>query len=767
MFNLDQYELNAREMIDAAQKSGDQKLELDGREKLNNLTQIKNDIQNSSYNNPSTMDKILVGTGKGLMDFGQGAKQLAMAAGEKLGVTDPAAYKAYTDKVDNENNFYGKTPIGDSAVGEVSRFVGNSLPYAALPFGEIAKGVGSAGKALGAAGGVVGKVGDAIASNVGKNAITGAALGAPAGAAQFVPEGGSRLNNTIGGALIGGALPFAAPAVGGVISALGKNVASPLATAAKQVSAHLTGYPKSTIADNLYGDITNFDQTAANLQKAQAQGYTITPGEASGNPLTMSREAALGQSRHGAQQILAAGQKREGDINASIDNLLNSLAPSNSSGAAKAQGAAQQMMSASKNARQAAAQPYYDKAYQQSISNDQFNTLMKDPIIRNTMISVSKNPYYAKDFQSINEDAMSALASKTGTELRSGTVSASGDDLNINAPQRINAIKNDYQSKINNLVSQGDNEGAAQLSSEMRDVLTAWGDKRFRSIQFLDLVKKDLDPQYMNAASKTVDGGNNALKAGNILDSKNLLLKIADSVSPAYKKARFIFGDQSGDVNYFKNSAISKIAMLQGDDLKNVSHMIFDKTQTDPNVLAKIQLKFMQQSPDVWKQLLRNHLENGLDQVRYIGKPGNDFYNKFLATDRDFNQLLIATKGMPQVQENLINFRATLKNLNDPITPKTAAGMTKNNMNQARNTKQAILDSFHTIVGGKYDKAAINMMLDPNSQQLLRSLVKMKNQKSQATVLKSILDNVNNTEIGRRAQFGIGQVLNGNTQQQQ
>lgn len=121
--------------------------------------------------------------GRGFADIAQGGKQLALKAGETLGVVPEGSEAAYTAEKSDELARYERGR-GPEAGVDWARLAGNvaaTLPAAAVPGGA--------------------------AASMGARAASGAAQGALASSTMFTPEGESRLENILVGAAFGGAVP--------------------------------------------------------------------------------------------------------------------------------------------------------------------------------------------------------------------------------------------------------------------------------------------------------------------------------------------------------------------------------------------------------------------------------------------------------------------------------------------------------------------------------------------------------------------------------
>lgn len=141
---------------------------------------------------------------RGIQDFGEGIKQLALEAGESLGVVDKGSADQYTQEVEQGRAKFNQQFEGGNAP---ARALGSALPVTMIPGGKIAQGVGATTKAIGLTG---------LTKSAADLAVTGGVIGGGVGGAQFVPEGESRLNNLIQGAKFGAAVPAAAIGATGV-----------------------------------------------------------------------------------------------------------------------------------------------------------------------------------------------------------------------------------------------------------------------------------------------------------------------------------------------------------------------------------------------------------------------------------------------------------------------------------------------------------------------------------------------------------------------
>jgi hypothetical protein len=226
------------------------------------------------------------------------------------------------------------------------------------------------------------------------------------------------------------------------------------------------------------------------------------------------------------------------------------------------------------------------------------------------------------------------------------------------------------------------------------------------SIKYLDYVKRNIDDQIATAKHT---GDNNLARL--LVGSKKKLVTTLDNFSDDYKAARVLYGEGAEPLKALKESPLGRIAKLKDAQLKTVSRTIFDPSQTDPKVLSSLRDKISKENPEAWRRIIRNHIESSLD-TKVSNAAGSTFYKSVIGNDRKFNQLLVATKGMPDVRRKLIYMKRAFGDLINPLSVKGAAGrsaastLTYGN----RDTKEAIKIAISNMLGGKYDQAMIKLI---------------------------------------------------------
>lgn len=238
-----------------------------------------------------------IGAGRGLKDVGEGVVQAGLEAGEQIqglpsaaraamnvlpggmalnllsGLVPEGASDQFTQSAQSERDLY-QQGLGDSGAAGFGRFVGNVAPTLLVPGG--------------------------VAGNVLQKAGTAGLAGAGVGAIGFVPEGGSRLENTALGGLFGSGAST-------VLSGLGKGM-----TALKSIRK-----PVSEIE-----------------QLSKQFDVPVTMGEVSNSPALRALETQLERApgvgirgfREGQSTALkTAAEKLKGQFDAGADDVGTTL----------------------------------------------------------------------------------------------------------------------------------------------------------------------------------------------------------------------------------------------------------------------------------------------------------------------------------------------------------------------------------------------------------------------------------------------------------
>lgn len=259
------------------------------------------------------------------------------------------------------------------------------------------------------------------------------------------------------------------------------------------------------------------------------------------------------------------------------------------------------------------------------------------------------------------------------------------------------------------------------------------------SIKVLDRVKKKLDGD-MKAA----------LRSGNSDDvrllklAKDKLVKELDKVSPEYKKARSIYSTESPLIDLVRNREVGKIAKLKDTQLKNVSNIIFDPKQTDPKVMARLRDEISKENPNAWAKLVRNAMENKLPSVNLgtTEQHGTNFYRKILADDKTYNLFHSSLKGNTEAQKRLEMMKSVYKDLVNKPTVKGAHALAQSNVDKSRSSAQYWKKMLHAMNGGKFDKAAVEIITNDKWQKAFFDAMQERSMPKKEAALIKLLQKV-------------------------
>lgn len=228
-----------------------------------------------------TGERLAVGAGRGALDVFQGIKQLGLEGAAALGLIDPQKWRDYTAAKTEEAALYDRGLGKEGGAATVGRIAGN---VAALPV-----------PAVGAGG---------LAARLGGAALTGAATAG----AQFVPDGGNRLQNAaIGagaGAVAQGVLGEPLRALAGRSAALASAGDDGLAPAARDALAYAR-------ANNL--PIGYDDLSRNSFARAVGTAADDVPIVGTGGTRAAQAKAAEAEARKVVQSFATGSGKRTGD----------------------------------------------------------------------------------------------------------------------------------------------------------------------------------------------------------------------------------------------------------------------------------------------------------------------------------------------------------------------------------------------------------------------------------------------------------------------
>lgn len=243
---------------------------------------IANEQSFGASEEPSALQKLGVGFGAGLTNFGQGIKQLGLEGAEALGIVPRGTSSDYTQQATAQQKEYEQTPIGSSGLGAVGKFLGQGAPFAALPYGAIT--------------GALGRLGGS------------AAIGALAGGSSFVPEDSNRAYATAAGGLLGPVAEYGAPLL---ITPVTKGINAVTGRGIPEEAATLMGQSQQL-------DVPLYAQNVSSSPTVQRSAQLLSKVPLG---MTGALEAQQTAGRQAAQDYVLRAQQQMLDANPGVNGL--------------------------------------------------------------------------------------------------------------------------------------------------------------------------------------------------------------------------------------------------------------------------------------------------------------------------------------------------------------------------------------------------------------------------------------------------------------
>ena len=97
---------------------------------------------------------------------------------------------------------------------------------------------------------------------------------------------------------------------------------------------------------------------------------------------------------------------------------------------------------------------------------------------------------------------------------------------------------------------------------------------------------------------------------------------------------------------------------------------------------------------------------------------------------------------MPATRKALVDMRRVFKNLINPITVKTAAGQARSSLDVPRSSLQAALALLERLAGSRADKAAVEIITNPQWHKELERVLAGKGRASKLERLSALFGKV-------------------------
>lgn len=303
----------------------------------------------------------------------------------------------------------------------------------------------------------------------------------------------------------------------------------------------------------------------------------------------------------------------------------------------------------------------------------------------------------------------------------------------------------------------GAQQGAAGKTEKGSQLLYEKGEQRLKSEKkaindlFQNIHSEQMAPEL---ASLYKQSYGNKVEPKVLEDLKeNEVFKRAERViknKPAFKES--LKGVDENSIAYLDHVKKAMDDMIntaerQGNNSEaRIMKQTREKLLTATDSAAPIYKKARQEAE---RQITRRTLESKLNEEDIRG---TNFYRKVLQNDKNYEETMHSLRNVPIAQQQLKDMRLVFKDLINPPTVRTAAGLAKNSMTKERSSAQAYANQLKEIfTQGKYDKAAIELITNPRWSEKLHAAATATSKEKQAAKLIDLFGKVTSQVAGQKS----------------
>jgi len=226
-----------------------------------------------------------------------------------------------------------------------------------------------------------------------------------------------------------------------------------------------------------------------------------------------------------------------------------------------------------------------------------------------------------------------------------------------------------------------------------------------------------------------------------LIEEEPVIAKALQKVLKAPEYQTELKGFQSSStkvLDLVKRNLDDQIATAKKNDKKNKARLLTKAKNKLVDEIDAVNPTYKEARAESMKDIIRNKIE---EKVGSTNKGGANFYNKVLKDDKSFKQIYRGLESNPEAQRRLTDMRLAFKNLIEPISSKQASAQAKlapKTSGPLKFTK----DLAHKITNGVYDKAAVDLILDPQWDTRLKTINRIKNVPEKAKEFESLFNDV-------------------------
>lgn len=693
--------------------------------------------------------------------------------------------------------FHEREAITKALSSPLAKTIGGNALFGAI-LNSDNQGMGAlTGGLFGAAGHGAGKLmgtTDPVTKALG-GGLVGAAVGYPVG--EITGIGGER------GAEGGLALGAGATLIPGSATRAFKNVlakATPENIGTRRDSANALGYNNQTIAEatgnpldiGIESKMTSSQEGAEKIYKHKKEGVKqqkdiigrflddVSPANEAAPTI---REVAKDIQTERESTIKGRDQKK-------IDSLLESIHPEQTDASSGVRAAANSIIKKQAQTRKRNTEELYEIAGRDVVPEEQLKVITKDKNLNARLKQTMEDPKNIYDLTDKSTGELvkpnSVKALETMRQNLSGEINKATsnndfnearllkeqrnilDDVIENSGENVKAAREKYREESIPLtqLTEGYIGKLANLEdTELKKVASTIFDRGQTNIEDFNFVQNKLSQEnpdlwkrvVRNAIddrlSKVKEGDPGTIFSDNILGSARDFeqfynaTKDMPEVQKQLSTLKKEFSASSRQMKEVRKTAINRIANMSDTQLKNVSKTIFDVKQTNLDKFKEIRDEIYKEYPSAWRGIVRNEIESRLSTGEGAG---TDFYKKILKNENSYKQMVAATEVIGGTAPKKL---ALMKDVFETlIDPKTGKAIYNESSLSAPGIKTGgiihqLIKIGDSMVNGRYNKAATELITNPKWDKETAQLALMKNKKEKAMRLGNLLARISNAEL--------------------
>lgn len=286
--------------------------------------------------------------------------------------------------------------------------------------------------------------------------------------------------------------------------------------------------------------------------------------------------------------------------------------------------------------------------------------------------------------------------------------------------------------------------GTAGKTAEGAQMLYEKGEKRKASetASIQNLLKTVYDPEQHREIKESLYAASAQTKVPTDFIGKlqeNEIIKKAEKIvggNPVFKES--LKDTPKDSISYWDHIKQAMDDMIEKSPSKQANIIRSTKKEL-VNKLDELDPNYKEARSIAEREIARRKIEKAFDKKELSGV--NMF--RILNSKSQYDTLQNNLRNVPEAQKQLEDMKLVFKNLIGTPTAKTAAGLERTSMSKARSTQQNLTEKFmEKITSGKYDKAAVELITNPNWAEKLEDMKKATSKEKTAGKFINLLGKV-------------------------